>query len=195
MLFRFSHQTQALQNLYEYLLDAETKMGTDGGSKNATAHAEEAGNKVPVAAGAGDTNICGGIVQLYWNSILERCLDGNDQIRQTSLKADCHEAIALQLLLKLKRHLKIVYGLNDARCQEFKVSLREDAIDYSTYTASVKRKRPTPRSSRGGKAAQRKGEDDDDDVDDEDWTGGPRMLDFSGQRSNGMRVTRQRLQV
>lgn len=79
--------------------------------------------------------------------------------------------------------------------QEFKVSLREDAIDYSTYTASVKRKRPTPRSSRGGKAAQRKGEEDDDDVDDEDWTGGPRVLDFSGQRSNGMRMTRQRLQV
>lgn len=84
--FFFSHQTQALQNLYEYLLDAETKMGTDCGSKNATSHAEDAGNKVPVAAGAGDTNICGGIVQLYWNSILERCLDGNDQIRQTSLK-------------------------------------------------------------------------------------------------------------
>ncbi|XP_065037401.1 sister chromatid cohesion protein SCC2-like [Musa acuminata AAA Group] len=465
----FRLKTQALQNLYEYLLDAETKMGTDCGSKNATSHTEGAGNKVPVAAGAGDTNICGGIVQLYWNSILERCLDGNDQIRQTSLKiveivlrqglvhpitcvpylialeidpldvnsklahhllmnmnekypaffesrlgdglqmsfkfvqciasnhnlvsglqkgksdgtpiayvrpgisriyrlirgnriarnkfihsivrkfesgggnylpigflvycteilaslpftcpdeplyliydinriiqvragaleanmktwssvsqhrdslempseidkvnansgwpnisehdfteiadkmsdsshgistedlqkfqADCHEAIALQLLLKLKRHLKIVYGLNDARCQafslkelpkpgetiskqnipfnisdtpislptsyqamvekyqEFKVSLRDDAIDYSTYTASVKRKRPTPRSSRGGKAAQRKGEEDDDDVDDEDWTGGPRVLDFSGQRSNGMRMTRQRLQV
>lgn len=32
-------------------------------------------------------------------------------------QADCHEAIALQLLLKLKRHLKIMYGLNDARCQ------------------------------------------------------------------------------
>lgn len=33
------------------------------------------------------------------------------------LKADCLAAIALQLLLKLKRHLKIVYSLNDARCQ------------------------------------------------------------------------------
>ncbi|CAL5323110.1 unnamed protein product [Camellia sinensis] len=28
-------------------------------------------------------------------------------------------AIALQLLSKLKRHLKIVCGLNDTRCQEF----------------------------------------------------------------------------
>jgi len=30
---------------------------------------------------------------------------------------DCYDAIALQLLLKLKRHLKIVYSLTDARCQ------------------------------------------------------------------------------
>ena len=28
-------------------------------------------------------------------------------------------AIALQLLLKLKRHLKIVYSLKDARCQVY----------------------------------------------------------------------------
>lgn len=33
------------------------------------------------------------------------------------MQADCLAAIALQLLLKLKRHLKIVYSLNDARCQ------------------------------------------------------------------------------
>jgi hypothetical protein len=32
-------------------------------------------------------------------------------------QGDCHDAIALQLLLKLKRHLKVVYGLDDARCQ------------------------------------------------------------------------------
>ncbi|KAF6145287.1 hypothetical protein GIB67_041482 [Kingdonia uniflora] len=36
-----------------------------------------------------------------------------------SNQADCQAAIALQLLLKLKRHLKIVFGLSDARCQEF----------------------------------------------------------------------------
>lgn len=41
---------------------------------------------MPVAAGAGDTNICGGIIQLYWNNILEICLDVDDQIRQTALK-------------------------------------------------------------------------------------------------------------
>lgn len=33
------------------------------------------------------------------------------------MQADCLAAIALQLLLKVKRHLKIVYSLNDARCQ------------------------------------------------------------------------------
>ncbi|KAF6145558.1 hypothetical protein GIB67_037591, partial [Kingdonia uniflora] len=32
--------------------------------------------------------------------------------------ADCQETIALQLLLKLKIHLKIAFGLSDARCQE-----------------------------------------------------------------------------
>jgi len=32
-------------------------------------------------------------------------------------QGDCHDAIALQLLLKLKRHLKVVYSLDDARCQ------------------------------------------------------------------------------
>jgi cohesin loading factor subunit SCC2 len=36
-------------------------------------------NEVCVGAGAGDTNITGGIIQLYWSSILERCLDTNDQ--------------------------------------------------------------------------------------------------------------------
>lgn len=44
------------------------------------------GSEVPVAAGAGDTNICGGIIQLYWSSILERCLDTNDHVRQCALK-------------------------------------------------------------------------------------------------------------
>jgi len=27
---------------------------------------------MPVTAGAGDTNICGGIIQLYWDNILGR---------------------------------------------------------------------------------------------------------------------------
>jgi cohesin loading factor subunit SCC2 len=36
-------------------------------------------NEVCVGAGAGDTNITGGIIQLYWSSIRERCLDTKDQ--------------------------------------------------------------------------------------------------------------------
>ncbi|KAJ6795400.1 nipped-B-like protein [Iris pallida] len=458
---------QALQNMYEYLLDAESQLVADNISQKETNIRENAGNSVPVAAGAGDTNICGGIVQLYWNSILERCLDMNDHVRQTYMKiveivlrqglvhpitsvpclvaletdplevnsklahhllmnmnekypaffesrlgdglqlsftfvhsltnnkvaanakgkpdgntiayvrtgisrmyrlirgnrisrnkfmhsivrkfesgtwnyasvpflvycteilaslpftspdeplyliydinrvmqlraggleanmktwsslsrqqdqveipneiqkmddgpamhqisennvttevpsentcgfsredlqkfqADCHDAIALQLLLKLKRHLKIMYGLNDARCQafslkehpkpgetisrqnvpfnisdistdlpssfrdmvrtyqEFKATLKDDTMDYATYTATINRKRPpAPRSStRGGKAAVPKGRNDSDDDEDEDWTGGARKLDFSSHKTNGVRVTRQRLQA
>ncbi|XP_077223251.1 PHD finger family protein isoform X2 [Tasmannia lanceolata] len=77
---------QALQNLYEYLLDTESQMGTDLTNDTVTRYHEQAGHRVPVAAGAGDTNICGGIIQLYWNNILERCVDVNDQVRQSALK-------------------------------------------------------------------------------------------------------------
>lgn len=77
---------QALQNLYEYLLDTESQMGGDRASNTVTHHPEAAGQRVPVAAGAGDTNICGGIIQLYWNNILDRCVDVNDQVRQSALK-------------------------------------------------------------------------------------------------------------
>ncbi|KAL6880324.1 hypothetical protein ACP4OV_011889 [Aristida adscensionis] len=160
------------------------------------------------------------------------------------VEEDCHDAIALQLLLILKRHLKIVYSLTDARCQafslkelpksgetiskqnvpfnisstnvslptclqdvarvyqDFKTLLREDTMDFGVYTATVQKKRPTPRnSSRVRKTAapvtraRGGGGRDDDDTDDDDWTGGPRMLDFSAQASNGGRVTRQRVQV
>ncbi|KAF2313630.1 hypothetical protein GH714_012506 [Hevea brasiliensis] len=38
---------------------------------------------------------------------------------EEKIQVDCLWAIALQLLLKLKRHLKVVYSLNDARCQAF----------------------------------------------------------------------------
>ncbi|KAF8408186.1 hypothetical protein HHK36_007328 [Tetracentron sinense] len=77
---------QSLQNMYDYLLDAESQMGTDKASNTVIHYPEEGGHCVPVAAGAGDTNICGGIVQLYWASILERCLDVNEQVRQFALK-------------------------------------------------------------------------------------------------------------
>ncbi|BFG26567.1 hypothetical protein CerSpe_128410 [Prunus speciosa] len=148
---------------------------------------------------------------------------------EQKIQADCLAAIALQLLLKLKRHLKIVYSLNDARCQafspadplkpgdvlsrqnipfdlsethttlptthqelvqryqEFKNALREDTVDYSTYTANIKRKRPAPRKGR-----KSVGGDDDGDDDDEDWTGGARRLSNSGRRGNYSR-SRQRL--
>ncbi|XP_062106529.1 sister chromatid cohesion protein SCC2 isoform X2 [Humulus lupulus] len=140
------------------------------------------------------------------------------------IQADCLSAIALQLLLKLKRHLKIVYSLNDARCQafspneplkagevfsrqtipfnisdtrmnlpttyqelvevyqEFKNALKEDTVDYSTYTANIKRKRPTPRKGRKA-AVPMTGGDDDDDDDDDDWSGGARRLSSSGRKA------------
>lgn len=148
------------------------------------------------------------------------------------VQADCLAAIALQLLLKLKRHLKIVYSLNDARCQafspnepvkpgdvlsrqsislnigethtnlpttyqeliqryqEFKIALKEDAVDYSIYTANIKRKRPTPR--KGRKYGFMGGEDDEDDNDDEDWSGGVRRINTSGRKGNSNRGSRQR---
>ncbi|MCL7033996.1 hypothetical protein MKW94_025445 [Papaver nudicaule] len=76
---------QALQNVYEYLLHAEIEMGTDKVNSTTTHYADAAQN-VPVAAGAGDTNICGGIIQLYWDCILKVCLDMNEQVRQSAVK-------------------------------------------------------------------------------------------------------------
>ncbi|KAL9669245.1 hypothetical protein QQ045_006788 [Rhodiola kirilowii] len=145
------------------------------------------------------------------------------------VQADWLGAVALQLLLKLKRHLKVVYSLNDARCQafapneplksgealskqnipfnvtgictmlptnsqellqryqEFKTALKEDTVDYSTYTVNVKRKRPAPK--RVGRSGRRE-EGDDDDYDDEDWNGQARRSSGSGRKSTraGMRV-------
>lgn len=77
---------QALQNMYDYLLDAESQLGSDKVEDNVVDCSQDGSSAVPVAAGAGDTNICGGIVQLYWNHILERCLDTNEQVRQSGLK-------------------------------------------------------------------------------------------------------------
>ncbi|KAI8010254.1 Sister chromatid cohesion protein SCC2 [Camellia lanceoleosa] len=53
---------QALQNIYEYLLDAESQMATDNNSNNVVNYSVDGGHSVPIAAGAGDTNICGGII-------------------------------------------------------------------------------------------------------------------------------------
>nr|GLL18743.1 nipped-B-like protein isoform X1 [Ipomoea trifida] len=145
------------------------------------------------------------------------------------VQADFLQAGALQLLLRLKRHLKIIYGLNDARCQayspgepqkpgevlsrqnipfnvsdiridppityedftrryqDFKNAMKEDTVDYSIYTANIKRKRPPPK--RGGRSGRMGGDDYEDD--DEDWTGGVRKLNNSG----GRRMTRQSLHL
>lgn len=78
-----------MQNLYEYLLDAESQLNSESADKVPRKQYGINGSgasPVPVAAGAGDTNICGGIIQLYWNSVLARCLDSVDQIRQSALK-------------------------------------------------------------------------------------------------------------
>lgn len=50
---------------------------------------------VPVAAGAGDSNIAGGIIQLHWELILERCLDMNQHVRLSALKVE-HASILRQ---------------------------------------------------------------------------------------------------
>ncbi|KAL4568534.1 hypothetical protein LXL04_024148 [Taraxacum kok-saghyz] len=76
---------QSLQNLFEYLVDSEQKMENDKAENEKIVDSKDASH-VPVAAGAGDTNICGGIIQLYWSSILGRCLDANEQVRQSALK-------------------------------------------------------------------------------------------------------------
>lgn len=100
------NQMQSLQNMFEYLLDAESQMGTDKANENAVHYSVEGGHSVPVAAGAGDTNICGGIVQLYWDSILGRCLDLNEQVRQAALKV----RVSLRVVLfMLKFIVPIVY--------------------------------------------------------------------------------------
>lgn len=77
---------QSLQNIYEYLLDAEKQMGVVPANKEEVNGSADGGHSVPVAAGAGDTNICGGIVQLYWDAILGRSLDANEEVRQLALK-------------------------------------------------------------------------------------------------------------
>ncbi|KAM7266752.1 hypothetical protein ACFE04_008918 [Oxalis oulophora] len=77
---------QALQNMYEYLVDAESQMETEKESENKVQSHVIGDNAVPVAAGAGDTNICGGIIQLYWENILGRCIDFSEPVRQSALK-------------------------------------------------------------------------------------------------------------
>lgn len=73
------------------------------------------------------------------------------------------------------------------------MTLKEDTVDYATYTANIKRKRPPARNSRGGRSIRETGDDEDDDDGDEDWNSGSRRLSSSGQKVNNGRRTRQRL--
>lgn len=77
-------KVQVLRTFYDYLVDVEEQMGVeDIGSDNRSRKQNDA---VPVSAGEGDSNISGGIIQLHWQNVLEKCLDMNDQVRQSSLK-------------------------------------------------------------------------------------------------------------
>lgn len=62
-------------------------------------------------------------------------------------------------------------------------------MDYSTYTANIKRKRPT--AKRTPKAVRMTYVDDEDEGDDEDWGSGVKQLNKSGNRPKTRR-TRQR---
>ncbi|KAG6556205.1 hypothetical protein Mapa_002146 [Marchantia paleacea] len=76
---------QMLRNFSDYLVDVEEMMGATESAPEVEKR-EARGNAVPVAAGAGDSNICGGIIQLHWDIILERCLDRSDHVRLACLK-------------------------------------------------------------------------------------------------------------
>lgn len=82
----FCKQMQALQNLLDYLFDVELQMDIESKNTANNHHRQDMGNKVSVAAGAGDTNTWGGIIQFYWDNILENCLDGSHHVRHSSLK-------------------------------------------------------------------------------------------------------------
>jgi len=79
--------------------------------------------------------------------------------------------------------------------QEFKHALREDTVDYSHYSANIKRKRPTttPRKVQARKAVHVSGGNYNEEDDDEDYSGGSTMrkISFSGSRRSSLRSSRQ----
>ncbi|KAM0009442.1 putative chromatin regulator PHD family [Helianthus debilis subsp. tardiflorus] len=111
---------QSLQNLYEYLLDAERQMENDKGGDDTAAYNTAAGS-VPCAAGAGDTNICGGIIQLYWNSILGRCLDADEDVRQSALK-----------IVEIVLRQGLVHPIT---CVPYLIALETDPLDANSKLA------------------------------------------------------------
>lgn len=64
--------------------------------------------------------------------------------------------------------------------------MREDTMDYTIYSANVKRKRPTPRkTSRSAKKTVAYNKEDDDDEDnDRVWNGGGGGGGVAGRRAN-----------
>lgn len=78
--------------------------------------------------------------------------------------------------------------------QEFKHALREDTVDYSHYTANIKRKRPTttPRKVQARKAVHVSSGNYNEE-DDEDYGGGSSMrnITFGGSRRSSLRSSRQ----
>jgi len=48
------NQIQGLQNMFKYLLEAESQMGTDKNDENVVGYSVGVGHSVPVAAGVGD---------------------------------------------------------------------------------------------------------------------------------------------
>ncbi|MFS8031868.1 putative chromatin regulator PHD family [Helianthus anomalus] len=111
---------QSLQNLYEYLLDAERQMENDKGGDDTAAYNTAAGS-VPCAAGAGDTNICGGIIQLYWDSILGRCLDADEDVRQSALK-----------IVEIVLRQGLVHPIT---CVPYLIALETDPLDANSKLA------------------------------------------------------------
>lgn len=65
-------------------------------------------------------------------------------------------------------------------------------MDYSLYTANIKRKRqtPTPRKVQVRKSGPMLGGDSDEEGD-EEWAGGMRNIDFSSGRRQSLRSSRQ----
>ncbi|GJP42691.1 hypothetical protein CLOM_g2230 [Closterium sp. NIES-68] len=75
-------------------LDASRHHGTgesregadDGAAADGGSGAAGGSTIVPVAAGAGDTNVCSGVIQQHWEEILQCCMDMDPDVRQAALK-------------------------------------------------------------------------------------------------------------
>ncbi|GFY86985.1 PHD finger family protein [Actinidia rufa] len=124
------------KNIYEYLLDAESQMGPDKASDNVVNYPIDAGQSVPVAAGAGDTNICGGIIQLYWDNILGRCLDVNEHVRQSALKARISSAfLSLVVCIQIVEVVLRQGLVHPITCVPYLIALETDPQEASSKLA------------------------------------------------------------